>query len=122
MSEKTSVWKRDGALIAVLLALTAAAFLWPGGRSGAGAEAVVRVSGQEIGRYALSRPGVYSLNGGTNLLEIRDGAAAIMEADCPDGLCIRQGKIRRSGQCITCLPNRLTVTIEGGDGGAELTI
>ena len=122
MSEKTSVWKRDGALIAVLLALTAAAFLWPGGRSGAGAEAVVRVSGQEIGRYALSRPGVYSLNGGTNLLEIRDGAAAIMEADCPDGLCIRQGKIRRSGQCITCLPNRLTVTIEGGDGGADLTI
>lgn len=122
MSEKKRVWKRDAVLIAVLLALTAAAFLWMGGRRGAGTEAVVCVSGQEIGRYALSRPGTYPLNGGTNLLEIRDGTAAIIEADCPDGLCIHQGKIRYNGQCITCLPNRLTVTIEGGEGGADLTI
>lgn len=122
MSEKKRVWKRDAILIALLLALTAAAFLWVGGRRTAGTAAVVRVGGKEIARYALSRPGEYSLNGGTNLLQIQDGAAAIIDADCPDGLCIHQGKIRYNGQCVTCLPNRLTVTIEGGEDGVDLSL
>lgn len=122
MKTNPRVWKRDAALIAALLVLTAAAFLWMGGRGKAGTEAVVCVSGQEIGRYALSQPGVYSLNGGTNLLQIQDGTAAVIEANCPDGLCIHQGKIRYNGQCITCLPNRLTVTIQGGEDKADLII
>ena len=36
------------------------------------------------------------------------------EADCPDKICIDQGRVRYTGQCITCLPNKLTVTVEGG--------
>ena len=45
------------------------------------------------------------------------------EANCPDHICVRQGKIHYTGQVITCLPNRLTVTIEGGeDGGVDLIV
>lgn len=53
-------------------------------------------------------------DGGRNRLMIRSGQAWIEEADCPDGLCVRQGKIEKSGQSIICLPHRLVVTIEGG--------
>ena len=45
---------------------------------------------------------------------IEDGWAWLREANCPDKLCVRQGRVRYSGQVITCLPNRLTVTVEGG--------
>lgn len=74
---------------------------------------IVSVDGQEIARYALTDEGTYSLNGGTNTLVIEDGSAYLIEADCPDHLCVKQGKIRGEGQVITCLPNRLTVTVYG---------
>ena len=81
----------------------------------AGGVAVVRVDGQETERHALSVDGVFPLNGGSNVLVIENGEAFLSEANCPDLLCVKQGKIRYTGQTITCLPNRLTVTVEGGE-------
>ena len=84
-----------------------------------GAEVSVCVNGEEIARLSLSDDGAHWLNGGSNLLLIEDGAARMAEADCPDALCVRQGSVRYGGQCITCLPNRLTVTV-CGSGEVEL--
>ena len=112
--------KRDLWLIGGLLLLAAALFLssWLLGRPGA--YAVVRVDGREVARYNLDQNGTYELNGGTNILVIEDGAARITEADCPDRLCVRQGWISKAGQAITCLPNRLTVTVYGPDDGVDV--
>lgn len=69
--------------------------------------------------------GVYSLNEdkeveiltsyGRNLLIIKDGSAYVAEADCPDGICVRQGKINRKGQSIICLPHKLTIRLIEGE-------
>ena len=75
---------------------------------------MVRVDGQVTERHSLAEDGVFPLNGGTNTLVIENGEAYLCAADCPDHLCVKQGKIRYDGQTITCLPNRLTVTVEGG--------
>ena len=82
-----------------------------------GAYVVIRVDGTEVARYSLSQDGQYELNGGTNVLRIENGSAYLVSADCPDLLCVKQGKIRYSGQTITCLPNRLTVTVCAADKG-----
>ena len=88
-----------------------------------GGVAVVRVDGRVTERHALSDSGVYPLNGGSNILVIENGEAFLSEADCPDLLCVKQGKIRYTGQTITCLPNRLTVTVEGGESnGVDFTV
>ena len=71
----------------------------------------VTVDGEVVGEYFLLRDGTYPLNGGTNILRIRDGRAYLTSATCPDQLCVNQGKIDQSGETITCLPNRLTVTV-----------
>ena len=102
------------AVLAVLLLAACALLLWLRLGRTPGAWAVVRVEGREVARYSLSQNGTYPLNGGTNVLTIADGAAAMTEADCPDKICIDQGRVRYTGQCITCLPNKLTVTVEGG--------
>ena len=81
----------------------------------AGGEAVVRVKGEVVEKHKLSESGTFPLNGGTNILVIEDGYAYICEAHCPDKYCMRQGKIHYTGQCLTCLPNKLTVTVEGGE-------
>ena len=106
-------WILIGALLALSLVLLAALLLLRQG----GAYAVVRVNGTEVARYRLSQDGEYVLNGGTNILRIEDGAAYLTDADCPDHLCVKQGKIRYGGETITCLPNRLTVSISGGSHG-----
>lgn len=102
-------------IIAALLLVAIGAGLWFFLGRTPGAWAVVRVEGREVARYSLSQNGVYPLNGGTNVLTVEDGSAAVTEADCPDKICVEQGRVRYTGQCITCLPNKLTVTLEGGD-------
>lgn len=49
----------------------------------------------------------------TNILVIEDGEAYMLSANCPDGLCMKQGKIKNSGDKIICLPNQIIVLIEG---------
>lgn len=75
----------------------------------------VSINGETAAEYSLSDDGEYSLNGGTNILVISDGEAYISEASCPDGLCVNQGRVSRSGERIVCLPNRVIVEIVGGD-------
>jgi len=78
------------------------------------------VDGEEVEQYSLSDEGTYPLNGGTNILHIEGGEAWLTEADCPDHLCVKQGKISKTGQVITCLPNKLTVTVYGAEESVEL--
>ena len=108
-------------VLAVLLVSAGALLLWLRLGQTPGAWAVVRVDGREVARYSLSQDGVYTLNGGTNVLTIRNGSAAVTEADCPDKVCVDQGRVHYTGQCITCLPNKLTVTIEG-EGEPEVDL
>ncbi len=112
----------DAGLILFLLAALALYLGLAAGRE-SGGWAVVRVDGEVAGRYSLSENGTYPLNGGSNILVIEDGQAWLSDADCPDKLCVQQGRVRYTGQVITCLPNRLTVTIEGGeDSGVDIIV
>ena len=58
--------------------------------------------------------------GCSNILIIENGYAWLEDADCPDKLCVRQGKVHLDGQVITCLPNKLTVTICADNSEVEL--
>lgn len=107
--------KRDFILIGIIAVVITAVCLTVWLTKEEGARVVVRVDGQKVATYELTQEGEYSLNSGTNILCIRDGKAFLTDADCPDHLCVKQGKIDQTGETITCLPNRLTVTIYGGE-------
>ena len=107
--------RADLILVVSLLLLALALYLVLGAFRREGGVAVVRVMGVETERHALSEDGVYPLNGGSNVLVISEGQAWLSEANCPDLLCVKQGKIHYAGQSIICLPNRLSVTVEGGE-------
>ena len=101
---------RDLVLAGSLLLAAVILLLVINGSRESGGVAVVRVDGVETERLPLSVNGTFPLNGGSNILIIQDGQAWMSEANCPDLICVRQGKIHYTGQVITCLPNRLTVT------------
>ena len=50
---------------------------------------------------------------GLNILEINAYEVNIIEADCPDQLCVHQKIISKPGQILVCLPNHLTIEIVG---------
>ena len=109
--------RADLIVIAALLLLALALYLVLGAFRTEGGIVVVRVDGVETERHALSEDGIYPLNGGSNILVISEGQAWVSEANCPDRICVRQGKIHYTGQSIICLPHRLSVTVEGGERG-----
>ena len=42
-----------------------------------------------------------------------NGKADIIEASCPDHVCVDQRAISKTGEAITCLPNKTVITIDG---------
>lgn len=106
--------KKEITAVLILLVLSVLGLLLLRIFSPEGAYVSVTVNGQETERISLSSDGVYELNGGSNVLIIEDGCAYMREASCPDGLCIKQGRIHLNGQSLVCLPNRLVVTVKGG--------
>lgn len=85
-----------------------------------GAYAVVEIDGQPYGTYALSEDREIDIGSG-NHISIRGGAVRMTDANCPDHICIRQGKISTDGAMITCLPNRVTVQVRADAGPGEDT-
>lgn len=82
-----------------------------------GNQVEVRVSGEVVGRYSLSENQTVTIQGaenGKNILTIQDGKAWMREADCPDLVCVKKGKIYRVGESIICLPNKVVIEIKKG--------
>lgn len=109
--------KKDLILIGTIVAMIAIALVVLSLIKKDGDYVIVKVDGKEVAKYSLSQDGEYALNGGTNILRIEDGKAYLVSANCPDHLCVKQGKIDQSGETITCLPNRLTVTVYSAEAG-----
>lgn len=89
-----------------------------------GEYARVRVDGETYGTYPLSQEGRYIIKGtsGDDVLEIKDGGARIVEAQCPDGLCVDMGWIFASGESVICLPNRIVVEIVAEDSEIDVLV
>lgn len=71
----------------------------------------ITVNGTEYGTYSLSKDQIISI-GDTNVCEIKDGKVSMIEADCPDHLCLKQNSIGDSGGTIVCLPNKVVIEAE----------
>lgn len=55
---------------------------------------------------------VDAADGGYNIIEVAPDGIAIAEADCPDQICVLQGRITDSLLPITCLPHRLVIKLQ----------
>ncbi|SMC71811.1 NusG domain II-containing protein [Papillibacter cinnamivorans] len=79
--------------------------------------AVVTRNGEEIARIPLDEleePMELSVEGEyTNIIRAERGRVCIIDSTCPGRDCVHQGWISRPGQHLICLPNHVTVTIEG---------
>lgn len=84
-----------------------------------GSTIAITRDGELYGKYNLSQDQTIAIENTdhqvTNTLQIRDGEAKMIGADCPDKLCMHQKAISVSKENIVCLPNRIVVTVEDDD-------
>lgn len=64
-----------------------------------------------VNLYELTQ-GMETDVGGCRLLLEKDGVAFISSA-CPDKLCINRGKLKKAGDTMACVPERVTVVLRG---------
>lgn len=106
-----------GALVLVV-ALSAGAILFT---TGGGTTAVISQNGvvlHEIELDKLMEPKTFRItgeNGAENVVRAEHGRICMEQASCPDQVCVNQGYITNGALPIVCLPNKVIVTIEGGD-------
>ena len=100
-----------------------------------GREITIRVDGQLYGTYQLDADREIviepppakekNLKAGRknvpwrNVLKIRSGQASMIEADCPDLICVHHKPISRQGESIVCLPHKVIVEVTGEESAQE---
>lgn len=104
------------AVIAVILC-----FLYPRIWNDNAAAVEITVDGKHKESHSLSKDCKIEING-TNVLVIKDGKADMVEADCPDKICVKQKPISKAGESITCLPNKVMVTVVGRNSKKSLDV
>ena len=109
------------AVLAVsLLAAAVVRLASPGGRV-----AEITVDGQVVERIDLDRVTegytfMVEDEWGSNTIQVEPGRIRVLEADCPDQVCVRQGWISDEVTPIVCLPHRLVIQVSGGtDAGVD---
>ena len=68
----------------------------------------------EVDLAGLTSPVEYRVDtdSGSNVIQARPGGIRVLEADCPDQVCVRQGWLERGRTPIVCLPHRLVIQLE----------
>jgi len=112
----------DLVLIGLLGIGTAGSFLHQQFGSQVGAEVRVEMDGEEKGRFPLGPPRKVSIEGSLGISEVEIGpeGAHFSSAPCPHGICLRQGWVRRQGETVACVPNRLILRIVGSPGDTDM--
>ena len=77
---------------------------------------VATVDGREVLRRPLVMNSDYEIpgkEGARNVIRVENGQVYMLEANCRDGLCIQQGRMKNTAKRIVCLPNGVVISLEG---------
>lgn len=106
--------KADFIIIGVVLAVVGVlAFFLYFVNGDSGKYVQVEVDGEVVQTFNLADDveKKYDFDGDTNTLQIKDGKASVIDANCPDGICANHMPISRAGESIICLPHKMVVTV-----------
>ena len=89
-------------------------------RRGTADMAYVYLDGEVVRRVELSAVAepftfIVEAETGMNVIAVENGRIRVLDADCPDGSCIRQGWVSGGAAPIVCLPHRLIIKPERND-------
>lgn len=74
---------------------------------------IILIDGEEAASYSLNESDVeFTINNGTNTIQIREGRVRMTVSNCPDQICVHHKEISKNNETIVCLPNKIVLVIE----------
>ncbi|MBE5966063.1 MAG: NusG domain II-containing protein [Lachnospiraceae bacterium] len=110
--------KNDLILIIGIVVLGVGALLAIHFSKESGSKVRVTLKQEELKTFKLEEDTIYTVegeNGAWNTFEIKDGYVNMIDASCPDKLCVAQKGIHYDHETIVCLPNQVVLEIIGGE-------
>ncbi len=117
--KKNAVWIAVFAVVVIVCALFAVFNKKPGDT------AQILRNGEVIKTVELDKVeepyefAVEGWSGGENVVRVENGRIAIIDADCPDKVCVNTGYISDGSRTIVCMPHRISVRIVGADADID---
>lgn len=110
--------KNDWIIIAIVLAIAGGIYLWNTISEKSQSNqlyADIYYDGELYERVDLDEQKTVTVETeiGKNTIEINHGKVLMIEADCPDKVCLNTGIIEKINRSIVCLPNKVHVQITG---------
>jgi hypothetical protein len=110
--------KNDLILIGIVIMLGIAIIIFMNATKSEGSKVVITIDGIVYDTLELEENTSYTIkgeNGEWNTLEIKDGYANMLDASCPDKLCVSQKDIHFNHETIVCLPNKVVLEVVDGE-------
>ena len=110
--------RNDLILIGVVIILALGVVLLINMNKVTGSRVRITIDGEEYKTLSLFEDTtlvVEGENGEWNTLSIKDGLVDMIDANCPDKLCVKDKDIKYNHETITCLPNRVVLEIVDGE-------
>lgn len=83
-----------------------------------GTKVVVYVDNQVYETFTLDKDLEYTIkleNDKWNTFTIKNGFVDMIDASCPDLICVNDKPIHYNHETIVCLPNKVVIEIQGGN-------
>jgi heptaprenyl diphosphate synthase len=113
-------WRVGDAVVCVLLAAAmGGGFVFGRTHDNRGVTVLVQVDGHPVQTLSLLEEKRLNIRGlqGNVTVETHAGMVRVVEADCPNHICVRTGWRSKAGEAIVCVPNKTVIRILGEDDG-----
>lgn len=115
--------KKGDFLVLLLVIVVSALLFLSGAFSSQRLRAELYLDGEcvsSVNLYELTGSKEASVGNCRILLE-KDGVTFIFSA-CPDKLCVNRGKLKRAGDTMACVPERVTVVLKEINSGVDAVV
>lgn len=120
---KNGICLNDFFAVAAVLILAFAIFLAPIlADQSADYVKITTDSGEQIFLLSKNSEYVVASNGYSVTVKVQDREVCVVQATCPDKVCVNSGKISHGGDVIICAPAIISVEMIGGKGDVDYAV
>lgn len=75
---------------------------------------IVKINNREVKRLSLAKDQKwrYQKNGKINIVQIKKHKIRVIDANCKDQVCVKEGWKSESGDTIVCLPHKFLIELK----------
>ena len=82
---------------------------------------VIKVDGELHKELNINEDGMFVIktNDGHSIVNVKNREVFVVEATCPDKICVKHGKLLNKYDSIVCLPNKIVIEYKNNSGDID---